>query len=236
MSERAGTKNPLVGIMAKAPRAGHAKTRLTSALPPDVAADLYRHFLLDTLDTVRRVHGVTALLLCPRGDGDDLRRLAGDVAVLEQPRPGLMQGLAFGIDDALRQGHPAAALINADSPTLPPALIAEAFVALRAHDVVLGPTADGGYYLIAAAVPCTRLLLERPYADGTTILRDTVCQAARLGLHACTITPWFDIDLPAELGALVRALDGAPAALAPHTRRALDRHAQALERLGDGEG
>lgn len=230
MNDSARMRRPLVGIMAKAPRAGHAKTRLASVLPPDVAADLCRHFLLDTLDTVRRVHEVTPMMLCPHGDGESLRRLARDIVVLEQPRPGLMQGLAFGIDEALRRGHPAVALINADSPTLPAPLIDEAFVALKTHDVVFGPAEDGGYYLIAATVSCTRLLLERAYEDSTTILRDTLRQAARLGLRTTTITPWFDIDLPADLRRLLHALKAAPA-VAPYTRGAIERHAAALRRL-----
>jgi len=130
MSEKTDTRRPFVGVMAKAPRPGHAKTRLTSALAPDVAADLYRHFLLDTVDVVRRVPGVAAALLCPAGDGAELARLDTGLPIVEQRAPGLMQGLAFGVAYALDGGHRAVALINADSPTLPPARIADAFAAL----------------------------------------------------------------------------------------------------------
>jgi len=205
LTEKSDTRQPFVGIMAKAPRPGHAKTRLTSALAPVVAADLYRHFLLDTVDVVRRVPDVVAALLCPAGEG-----------------------LAFGVAHALDRGYGAVALINADSPTLPPARIVDAFAALATHDVVFGPTADGGYYLIASTVPCDRLLLGVPYPDGTTILHDTLDQAARLGLRAGTIAPWFDIDLPAELRGLADALADAPPHLAAHTRRALTAHAAVL--------
>jgi len=231
MSEEINIHRPFVGIMSKAPRPGHAKTRLTSVLAPDVAADLYRHFLLDTIDMVRRVPGIAAGLVCPAGDGADLARLDTGLPVIEQRASGLMHGLAFGVAQALEQGHTAAALINADSPTLPPALIADAFAALATHDVVFGPTADGGYYLIAARVPCDNLLLGVPYPDGATILRDTLAQARALGLRAGTVAPWFDIDLPAELRELAATLTGAPPDLAVHTRRALATHAAALQRL-----
>src|SRR5262245_53136868 len=170
---------PLVGIMAKAPRAGHAKTRMADGLAPEVAADMYRHFLLDTVEIVRRVPDVTAAMVCPQGDRDDLLALDLGLPVLEQDGPGLMYGLAYGIAWGLSLGHPAVALVNADSPTLPPALIAEALSAIDGRDVVLGPTADGGYYLIAAAVPCTALLCDEPYRDGTTICRDTLARAQR---------------------------------------------------------
>jgi glycosyltransferase A (GT-A) superfamily protein (DUF2064 family) len=231
LPEKSDTRRPFVGIMAKAPRPGHAKTRLTSALAPEVAADLYRHFLLDTVDVVLRVPDVTAALLCPAGDGADLARLDIGLAIVEQRESGLMQGLAFGVAYALAEGHGAVALINADSPTLPPARIAAAFAALATYDVVFGPTADGGYYLIAAAIPCDHLLLGAPYPDGATILRDTLDQAARLGLRAGTIAPWFDVDLPAELRGLAKALADAPPHLAAHTRRALAAHAAALQGL-----
>lgn len=227
---------PLVGIMAKAPRAGHAKTRLASMLPPAVAADLYRHFLLDTVDVVCRVPGVAAALICPRGDGPDLCALDLGLLVLEQPEPGLMQGLAFGIEHALGRGHPAVALINADSPTLPPALISNAFEALHELDVALGPTADGGYYLIGATVPCRGLLCDVPYPDGETICADTLARAHALGMRAGLISAWFDVDLPTELRRLTLLLADAPAGVAMHTRHALTIHAEALRLLADTAG
>jgi rSAM/selenodomain-associated transferase 1 len=224
---------PFVGIMAKAPRAGHAKTRLTRALTPEIAADLYRHFLLDTIEVVRRVHHVAPALLCPSGDGPDLRRLDPALTVVEQPEPGLMQGLAFGIEHALALGHPMALLINADSPTLPPERIREAIAMLATHDVVLGPTTDGGYYLIAATVPCAHLLCAAPYLNGATICAETLTCARRLGLRADLIAPWFDVDLPVELQRLMRALRDQPAQVAAHTRRALACHEAALRELAD---
>ena len=225
---------PLVGIMAKAPRAGHAKTRLASGLAPEVAADLYRHFLMDTVEIVCRVPGVTAALVCPRGDREELLALDLGLPVLEQDEPGLMHGLAYGIRQGLSLGHPAVALINADSPTLPPVLIADAVTALDKHDVVLGPTADGGYYLIAASVPCTELLCDEPYPSSETICRDTLARARGLGLRAGTVAPWFDVDLPAELAALAQALEDLPPHVARHTRGAMATHRTAIGSLVDG--
>ena len=226
-----GRSLPLVGIMAKAPRAGHAKTRLAHALAPAVAADIYRHFLLDTIALVRRVPGVAAALVCPRGDRGELLELAAGLPVIEQDAPGLMQGLARGIVYGLEMGHPAVALLNADSPTLPPEHISAAFAALAAHDVVLGPTADGGYYLIAATVPCTRLLRDVPYDDAASICAATLARADVLGLRAATIAPWFDVDMPAELSRLAALLRDAPAHVAPYTRRALARYAAEIGQL-----
>ena len=142
-----------------------------------------------------------------------------------------MGGLAFGIAHALARGHPAVALINADSPTLPPEHISAAFAALSAHDVVLGPTTDGGYYLIAATVPCTHLLCDVPYPDAATICVDTLARARQLGLRAGTIPSWFDVDLPLEVTRLAAALRDEPAHRAVHTRRALAAYDGLLQKL-----
>ena len=222
---------PFVGVMAKAPRAGHAKTRLAQVLPPAVAADLHRHFLLDTIEALHRVDGVALGIICPPGDGPELRRLPIDVPVVEQPTAGLMAGLAFGIEHFLGAGHPAVVLVNADSPTLPSERIGEALQTLARHDVVLGPSADGGYYLVGATVSCTRLLCDKPYSDATTICAETLARARRLALRAASISPWFDVDLPSELEQLARALQGAPAHIGANTRRALEHHREALNGL-----
>lgn len=103
MSSSANTSH-FIGIMAKAPWPGYVKTRLTHALPPAVAADLYYRFLLDTIDVVRQVDNAKAVLLCPPGDARALTNLDLGLPVLEQPEPGLMQGLAFGIDHGLAGG------------------------------------------------------------------------------------------------------------------------------------
>jgi glycosyltransferase A (GT-A) superfamily protein (DUF2064 family) len=142
-----------------------------------------------------------------------------------------MQGLAFGIARALAAGHRAVALINADSPTLPADRLTAAFALLDDAEVVLGPSADGGYYLIGARVSCTRLLLDAPYPSAATICADTLTRARDLGLRAGTIPPWFDVDLPAELRQLVLSLRDAPVHAAVHTRRALAVHAAAIAAL-----
>jgi rSAM/selenodomain-associated transferase 1 len=231
MMENGEALGPFIGIMAKAPRPGHAKTRLARALPAEVAADLYRHFLLDTVEVTRHVPGAVVGLVCPPGDGEELRALGLEAAIVEQPEPGLMQGLAFGIDRALAAGHRAAALINADSPTLPADRLVAAFALLDDADVVLGPSADGGYYLIGARVSCARLLLDAPYPSSATICADTLARAWDLGLRTGTIPPWFDVDLPSELRQLVLSLRDAPAHAAVHTRRALAAHAPAIAAL-----
>ena len=157
VSRPQGAKRQLaIGVMAKAPVPGVAKTRLASLVGAVRAAELHWLFLLDTLETVRRGAHADVFVICPdERQAEQLRRaLPADSAILAQRGRGLMAGLASALEDLLGLGYSAVVLSDADSPTLPPQRFADAFTALAAGaDVVLGPSADGGYYLIGARSP-----------------------------------------------------------------------------------
>jgi rSAM/selenodomain-associated transferase 1 len=142
---------PVVALLTRAPSSG-GKTRLFASLgrPPDPA--LRTALLLDTLDGsaapgVRRVIAVT-----PPEGCDEVRRLAGGVEVMPQPVGHLGDRMRGIMASLFEQGAPAVALIGSDIPHIAPGTIAEAFTALTRHPdvLVLGPAADGGYYLIAS--------------------------------------------------------------------------------------
>jgi hypothetical protein len=142
---------PVVAILTRAPSSG-GKTRLFASLgrPPDPA--LLAALLLDTLDGaaapgMRRVIAVTPPEAC-----DEVRRLAGGVETMPQPEGDLGDRMRGIMASLFEQGAPAVAVIGSDLPHISPATIAETFaVVARDPDVlVLGPAADGGYYLIAA--------------------------------------------------------------------------------------
>jgi len=143
--------SPVLAVLTRAPSSG-GKTRLFASLglPSDPA--LLDALLLDTLDGaaapgVRRVVAVTP------GDGcDEVRRIVGNVGVIAQPDGNLGERMRAVMAALFARGAPAVALIGSDLPHLTPDVIAEAF-ALVSRDpdaLVLGPAADGGYYLIAA--------------------------------------------------------------------------------------
>jgi rSAM/selenodomain-associated transferase 1 len=142
---------PVLAVLTRAPSSG-GKTRLFASLglPSDPA--LLDALLLDTLDGaaapgVRRVVAVT-----PAGGCDEVRRIVGNVGVMPQPDGNLGQRMRALMAALFAGGAPAVALIGSDLPHLTPAVIAEAFALASRHPdaLVLGPAADGGYYLIAA--------------------------------------------------------------------------------------
>jgi hypothetical protein len=113
-------------------------------------------------------------------------------------------------------------LCDSDSPTLPGRYIREAFLRLGKADVVIGPSNDGGYYLIGMRkfTPC--LFSDIPWSSAHVTQR-TVEAAERLDLSVSLLEPWYDVDTAADLDRLCREVAASPkdAAVARHTRHAL---------------
>src|SRR5207253_6028647 len=138
-------------IMAKAPRLGEVKTRLAPSLSLEAVTAFYCCLLEDTLALARSLSNVEVAIMCPDSDVNDLAQLAGNQAsVVAQKGEGLAAGLTsvFAHFAPDRQRHTIA--FNSDSPHLPRSVLEDAFETLAAHDVVVGPTHDGGYYLVGA--------------------------------------------------------------------------------------
>jgi rSAM/selenodomain-associated transferase 1 len=201
-------------IMAKAPRAGRVKTRLEPVVPADALVALYRCMIEDTV-ALARVAGVERIaVMCPRGDGGDVARWL-DIEVVEQEG----DGLAAGLDSVFRlfvcDGCPHVIAFNGDTPHLPPDTLAGAFRLLARHDLVVGPTEDGGYYLVGARGAHAGLF--EPHGLGTGgALRSLLARAAERGLGVALTRAWYDVDEATDLARLAAELRRTPAR-APRT-------------------
>jgi uncharacterized protein len=215
----------LVGIMAKAPLAGQAKTRLIPVLGADRAARLQQQMLLDTIDlTVDALQGHgTISIVCPTAaDRAVLECLVpAGVGVVAHERGDLMRGLDYGLSYHLDQGYEQVVLLDGDSPSLPAHYVRSAFAQLTGDAVVLGPTLDGGYYLIGACRP-RPALFEWQHLDSATICRQTQELAEALGARVALLPPWYDVDTAEDLERLVNELRSYPSR-APRTCRFLER-------------
>ena len=216
----------VVGIMAKAPLAGQAKTRLIPVLGADRAAGLQRHMLLDTIElTTAALQGQGAIsIVCPTAaDRAVLQSLVpADVGVVAHERGDLMRGLDYGLSYHLEQGYEQVVLLDGDSPTLPSDYLRSAFDQLTGDAVVLGPTFDGGYYLIGACRP-RPALFEWEHLDSARVCWQTRQLAEALGARVALLPPWYDVDTAEDLGRLVEELRSYPSR-APHTCRFLERN------------
>ena len=190
----------VLAIMAKAPRAGHVKTRLASVCPSALVVQLYRALIEDTVALARAV-GVSIAVVCPAADAEEITAwLPSDVRVAPQRGHGLADGLTSAFEFFCEPPRRVIA-INGDSPHLPPAVLESAFSALADHDLVFGPCDDGGFYLVGATR--THAGLFDPQAMGTGSALDAlIAQTQRLGLSSTVTAEHYDVDVPADLARL----------------------------------
>jgi hypothetical protein len=206
-------------VVAKRPAPGRTKTRLTPPLSPQQAADLYECFLRDTLDLMRRVPDVRhAIAYLPIEARDYFAQLAPDFDLIPQTGADLGARLDHALTHYLDQGYARAAIMNSDGPTLPIENLQQAFVALSDHlDVVLGPSDDGGYYLIGLKQPAPRLLREVRMST-PTVLADTLALAQEERLRVSLLPTWYDVDDVVSLQQLRTELQTTPPEVALYTR------------------
>ena len=194
----------VLAIMAKAPRAGHVKTRLASVYPGALVVQLYRVLMEDTIALARSA-GVSIAMVCPADDAEEIAAwLPSDVRIVPQRGRGLADGLASAFEFLCEPPRPVIAF-NGDSPHLPPAVLESAFAALAEHDVVFGPCSDGGFYLVGATR--THAGLFDPHAMGTGSALDAlIARTQRLGLSWTCTAEHYDVDVPADLARLAGEL------------------------------
>ena len=228
-------------IFAREPVAGRTKTRLCPPLDGAAAARLYAGFLADTLNTARSVPGAQVCIAhTPESDAAWFAGFAPGIAAGPQRGATLGERMAWAFGEAFERqtddrqsttddhdvvravsGQSSVVVVGSDSPDLPGEYLHEAFARLeRGADLVLGPSDDGGYYLIGLRAPQPRLVREVPMST-PTVLADTLALAEELRLRAELLPPWYDVDTAAELVRLAAQLRAAPPDVAPHTRAAL---------------
>ena len=194
----------VLAIMAKAPRAGHVKTRLDSVCRSARVVQLYRAFIEDTVALARSV-GASIAVVCPVGDAEEIIAwLPHDVRVTPQRGQGLADGLASAFEFLCHPPRGVVAL-NGDSPHLPPNVLEAAFTALTTRDLVFGPCDDGGFYLVGATRSHAGLFDPRAMGTGSA-LEALIAAAGRLGLSSTVTAEHYDVDVPADLARLGREL------------------------------
>jgi uncharacterized protein len=211
-----------IATMAKAPRAGRVKTRLSPFLTPDEARDLGCCFLRDMTDNLALAAREAAIdphiAFAPAGSEAAFGSIVAPgigfvLADGSHPAPAAVEGFgrclfqaAHALHDA---GYGAVGLLNSDSPTLPTSLLVRAarLVAEHPDRVVLGPSIDGGYYLIVMRAPHADLFRAIDWSTDR-VAAQTRTRAEQAGLELVDLDAWYDVDDPAALRRLIVELDG----------------------------
>jgi uncharacterized protein len=225
-----------LAILARSPQddVGTIKTRLAPHLPDRAdRAALYGALLTDTLSLARSLAELAVrVCITPPDAAQAFLELGVDPGELRPQRPGDLGDRQRGVfEDLFQEGAEAVVLIGSDLPALPPAHLTRAFEALAADPgaVVLGPSADGGYYLVglarrgdAAAPEGVPPIFEDIRWSTPHALDDTIAAAGRAGRRVALAPAWFDVDDREGLDRLRQLLqDPAAAARAPATAAAL---------------
>jgi rSAM/selenodomain-associated transferase 1 len=212
-------------VMAKAPRTGSVKTRLTNAIPIGAVTELYRCLLDDTVALAKSLDSVEVAIVCPAADVKELTGLTrGTVDVVAQTGDGLAAGLISVFAHFTARGRQRVVAFNSDSPHLPVSVLTSAFETLASQDVVVGPTHDGGYYLVGARASHPSLFDD----DGMgtrSALEALLVRARELQLSVGFTESFYDIDVEADLIRLAEELRFAPDR-APRTAAWLNAWAQ----------
>lgn len=191
-------------VMAKRPAAGVTKTRLSPALSPRQAADLYERFLLDTMAALGERNDCTPVIAIDSpASAPYFSSIAPGVLQVEQVGATLGDRLDEVMSAVLDQGFDHVLALGSDSPDLPPAHLDAAFAALdrTETDLVLGPSDDGGYYLIGWKHRWAKVVTEVTMST-PQVFADTLEIAAGLGLTVAVAPPWYDVDTPDDLDRL----------------------------------
>lgn len=217
-------------IMAKAPKPGRVKTRLIESLPSAAVTALYRCLLEDTVALAKSLTSVEVAVMCPESDQDKLAHLLGNtVQVVAQKGEGLAAGLTSVFRHFTAAGGQHVIAFNSDSPHLAPAVLDSAFEILVTHDVVVGPTHDGGYYLVGAKAAHASLFEGEGMGTGSALDR-LLARTKFLELSTGFAEPFYDIDVANDLILLARELRVAPAK-APRTAGWFDEWQQEVSQL-----
>ncbi len=204
-------------IMAKVPAPGAVKTRFQPVLSGEESSELARALLLDT-ELVASQSNCESVFACAPSDGDDELRamLHREHRILGQKGLSLGDRMLNAFSDIL-DGRPACAvMIGTDCPLLSCEILEQAFCELESgKDAVLGPTADGGFYLIGLKSPDARVFANVEWSTSKTF-DQTVSNIEKLGLSLSNLEELEDLDEPSQLLNLRETLQKDPAA-APNT-------------------
>lgn len=200
----------MIGIFAKQPVPGKVKTRLLSHLTPAQAAAVYEASMRDVIALATGVASVTLHYAGKGAARDYFAREFPTLPIRPQPEGDLGVRMGHALGAEFDEGAGTAMILGTDSPTLPLEYLAQAVRLAERNDVVLGPTEDGGYYLVAvrrSVWPAAAAIFDGISWSTATVFDQSLEAVRSAGLTLATLPAWYDIDHAPELR---RALDESP--------------------------
>jgi rSAM/selenodomain-associated transferase 1 len=184
---------------------------------------LYEAFLRDKIAQVQSLEAVSPTIAYTPSDGRSVfATLAPGFTLIAQQGADLGERLVNAFAQCFAAGHAGVIAIDSDTPTLPTNFLQQAIVLLSIPkvDVVIGPSDDGGYYLIGLRA-LHHELFENMAWSTNVVVPETVQRATAKGLQVAWLPSWFDVDTPEDLERLQSTLQYTPGTAPWHTRQFL---------------
>jgi len=205
-------------VFAKQPIPGAVKTRLTTLLTPEEAAGLYTAFLKDALAQYATLGTDIRLYLAPPGDIPP-EWLPERARVFHQNGNDLGERMLFAFLETFKAGYERIVIIGTDHPTLPTMFLEMAFDALKErYGMVIGPTDDGGYYLLGMNEWYPEVFENMTYSH-PEVFQQTLDRMEETNATITILPEWYDVDLPKDLSRLIADLAESPPMIAQNTRQ-----------------
>jgi rSAM/selenodomain-associated transferase 1 len=188
-----------LGVFVKVPEPGRVKTRLVPPLSGDGACRLYRAFVSDLFLGIGKLKKVRGTVFYSGEDPEKLKDLIPESYELVPQRGATLgERLVAAFDHLLAEEERTAVIIGSDSPDLPVQYLKRAFLKLKHKDVVLGPAADGGYYLVGLKARAPELFEGIDWGENA-VLGQTLERIKSKEVTLSALPLWYDVDTPAAL-------------------------------------
>lgn len=192
----------------RVPKAGTTKTRLLPVLTPEQCVRLHWCFLRDLAETYKKTDAHLFVAYTPDPNWEQLKSVFPDAGFLVQKGEDLGERMYRAIRTVLKLGYESVVLTGADLPMMGPEHLQSGFDALAAADVAIGPTSDGGYYLIGMKQPHKSVFRVEGYG-GASVYENTITAVQMAGLTVANALTCDDVDTPEDLKYLHSNIDPA---------------------------
>lgn len=190
-------KNAVI-CFTRVPKPGQTKTRLLPVLKPEQCVQLHWAFLKDLANTYRQVDAHLFVAYVPDPDWEHLKSVFPSAGYIPQKGNDLGEKMYRAIRKVMSLGYESVVLTGADLPLMTAEHLNSGFAVLENHDVAIGPTSDGGYYLIGMKQPSREVFRVEGYG-GASVFENTVTAAMGAGLTVGTAMACDDVDTPEDL-------------------------------------
>ena len=198
-------KNAVI-CFTRVPKAGQTKTRLMPYLSGDQCAELHWAFLRDLSNIFASLEADLFVAHTPDPDWEQLKGVFPTAQFFPQEGADLGAKMNHALNLALSMGYEKCILTGSDLPLMTGEHLISGFDALEHADVTLGPTSDGGYYLVGVKKESPFLFENQTYGYGN-VFDNTVAAVRAAGKSFCPALPCDDVDTPEDLRKLLKTLD-----------------------------